>query len=243
MDVQLKSYKKDFDYSYSLGVFPTLELLNFQAHKVIKVVISQNGMENQGVIKILDICKKENIEIQINDKAINRISKKENCYAIGVFKKYDIKLSEFNNHVVLVNPSDMGNLGTIIRTIMGFGIRDLAIVRPAVDIYDPKVIRSSMGAVFKLSFQYFDNFNDYMNLFNHDIYTFMLNAKESLPTVKPNELTPFSLVFGNEGSGLSDDFLDIGTSVIIPHNNEIDSLNLSLAVGIASYEFTKNTIR
>ncbi len=239
MDVQLKSYKKSFEYSYSLGVFPTLELLNFKHDKVIKVVISENSRENQGVMKILDICKKKGIEVEINNKAINRISKKENCYAIGVFEKYETMLNPLKDHVVLVNPSDMGNLGTIIRTILGFNIKELAIIRPAVDIYDPKVVRASMGALFRLHFQYFDDFESYMGSFNHDIYPFMLNAKETIHTVSPKGDKPFSLVFGNEGSGLGDEFLDIGTSVIIPHSDEIDSLNLSIAVGIASYEMTK----
>ena len=239
MDVQLKAYKKDFEYSYTLGVFPTLELLNFQMDKVIKVILSQDGMENEGVKKIIDICEENNIECQINNKAINRISKKKNCYAIGVFKKYEIDLSKSLNHVVLVEPSDMGNLGTIIRTILGFNIKNLAIIRPAVDIYDPKVVRASMGAIFKISFEYFDSFEEYMNEFDHNIYTFMLDAKETLPNIKVNKNRPFSLVFGNEGSGLSDEFLEIGTSIIIPHGDEIDSLNLSIAVGIACYEFTK----
>lgn len=239
MDVQLKPYKKNFEYSYSLGVFPTLELLNFKPYEVIQVIISENSKENQGVMKILDICREKNIEVQINDKAINRISKKENCYAIGVFKKYEEILNQSRNHVVLVNPSDMGNLGTIIRTIIGFNIKDLVIIRPAVDIYDPKAVRASMGAFFRLRFQYFDDFETYMKSFDHDIYTFMLNAKETIHTVKPAKNKPFSLVFGNEGSGLSDDFLDIGTSIIIPHSHEIDSLNLSIAVGIATYEFNK----
>ena len=239
MDVQLKAYKKDFEYSYTLGVFPTLELLNFQMDKVIKVILSQDGMENEGVKKIINICEENNIECQINDKAINRISKKKNCYAIGVFKKYEIDLSKSLNHVVLVEPSDMGNLGTIIRTILGFNIKNLAIIRPAVDIYDPKAIRASMGAIFKISFEYFDSFEEYMKCFDHNIYTFMLDAKETLPNIKVNKNRPFSLVFGNEGSGLSEKFSNIGTSVIIPHGDEIDSLNLSIAVGIAAYEFTK----
>lgn len=239
MDVQLKAYKKDFEYSYTLGVFPTLELLNFQMDKVIKIILSEDGMENEGVKKIINICEENNIECQINNKAINRISKKKNCYAIGVFKKYEIDLSKSLNHVVLVEPSDMGNLGTIIRTILGFNIKNLAIIRPAVDIYDPKVVRASMGAVFKISFEYFDSFEEYMNEFDNYIYTFMLDAKETLPNIKVNKNRPFSLVFGNEGSGLSDEFSNIGTSVIIPHGDEIDSLNLSIAVGIAAYEFTK----
>jgi TrmH family RNA methyltransferase len=239
MDVQLKAYKKDFEYSYTLGVFPTLELLNSQIDKVIEVVLSSEGMENEGVIKIIDICKEYNIKYEINNKVINRISKKQNCYAIGVFKKYNIKLDMDKNHLVLVEPSDMGNLGTIIRTMLGFNIKNLAIIKPAVDIYDPKAIRASMGATFKISFEYFDSFEEYMMSFNHNIYTFMLDAKESLYDVNIKKDKPFSLVFGNEGSGLSHEFSNIGTSIIIPHSSEIDSLNLSIAVGIAIYEFTR----
>ena len=49
----------------------------------------------------------------------------------------------------------MGNLGTIMRTMVGFGMEDLAIIRPGVDAYDPKVIRASMGSIFHLRFAYF----------------------------------------------------------------------------------------
>ena len=242
MDIQLKSYKKDFQYSYSLGVFPTLELIKYKREETLMVLLSADSTENEGVIKIIELCNKYNIKFEINDKAINRISKKENCYAIGVFEKYEQKLNSHNNHIVLVNPSDMGNLGTIVRTILGFGIKDLAIIRPGVDIFDPKAIRASMGAAFKIAFQYFDSIDSYLNTYNHDIYTFMLNAKESLHNVHIDSRKPFSLVFGNEGSGLSDEFINIGTSLIIPHSDDIDSLNLSIAVGIVAYEFAKKTV-
>lgn len=54
------------------------------------------------------------------------------------------------NHVVLVNPSNAGNLGTIIRSCIGFGVEDIAIILPAVDLFDPKTIRASMGAKAKI---------------------------------------------------------------------------------------------
>lgn len=239
MEIQLKSYKKDFEHSYSFGMFPTLELLEYRPEYMIKVLVSSKAEENQGVEKIKQICSEKGIEVQVNDKAINRISPKENCYAVGVFGKYSPELRGDRNHVVLVNPSDMGNLGTIIRTSIGFGIEDIAIVRPGVDIFDPKVVRASMGAVFRMNFKYYDDFRDYMSTYNHDIYTFMLKAKMKLHDANVTSDKPFSLVFGNEGSGLSDEFLDYGTSVIIPHSKNIDSLNLSIAVGLAEYEFTK----
>ena len=66
----------------------------------------------------------------------------------------------------------------------------------------------------------------------------MLKGATALDEIYP-ENVPFSLVFGNEGRGLDDDYLEVGKSILIPHSKEIDSLNLSLAVGIGLYEFTK----
>lgn len=240
MDLNLKSYKKDYDYSYSFGAFPTIELLKTKPDNIVKVLVSINFKENSPASSIYDICKSKDIEIQVNDKVFNRLSPKENCYVIGVFKKYKTFLEPSSNHIVLVNPSNMGNLGTIIRTLVGFGIYNLVIISLGVDIYDPKVIRASMGSIFKINFQYYDSFELYMNNFKkHQIFTFMLNGKETLQDMKIDKDCVFSLVLGNEASGLGDEFLYYGTSVVIRHSNEIDSLNLPVSVSIAAYEFTR----
>ncbi|MDF2698877.1 MAG: TrmH family methyltransferase [Haloplasmataceae bacterium] len=240
--IKYKTYKKDFDYSYTLGIFLTIELLNQKPESVIEVLLSSQTQNSTGVAKIIDICHAKNIPFEMNDKMISILSPKENCYAIGIFKKYDCSLDKLKNHIVLVNPGDSGNLGTIIRTALGFDINQLAIIRPGVDIFDPKSVRASMGALFNINFVYFDSFEDYQNNYlNHDIFTFMLNAKIKIHDIKPDLNKPFSLVFGNESSGLDPKFASVGTSVIIPHNQSIDSLNLSIATGIAIYEFTKKS--
>jgi len=59
----------------------------------------------------------------------------------------------------------------------------------------------------------------------------MTDGAQSLETIRLQ--SPFALVFGSEGAGLSDEYREIGTSVVIPQSKRIDSLNLSLAVGIA----------
>lgn len=241
MSNKIKTYKKDLDYSYTLGVFLTIQLLELYPQYVTKVINSSNSFKNSGLDKILELCKKHNIPIETSDKCINKLSPKGNCYSIGVFNKYKEPLKPNENHIVLVNPSNSGNLGTIIRSSLGFGIKNIAIIRPGVDIFDPKVIRASMGAIFHVSFEYYDSFNDYINNFkSHNIYTFMLNGKKKLSTLDEVSKEPFSLVFGNEASGLSEEFKDIGTSIVIPHSQDIDSLNLSVAVSIAEYQFTKN---
>ena len=57
----------------------------------------------------------------------------------------------------------MGNLGTILRSCLGFGMKDIAIIKPGVDIFDPKVVRASMGSIFSLNISYFNSFEDYKN--------------------------------------------------------------------------------
>ncbi|HLG62225.1 MAG TPA: TrmH family RNA methyltransferase [Ktedonosporobacter sp.] len=233
-DLALHKYKKSLDYSYTFGVFPTLELLMRQPTHVMKVIVSTKGETNIGISKIWELCHKHTIQVEINDGLLNKISPKENIYALGVFKKYTSKLNDHSNHIVLVHPSDTGNLGTIIRTMLGFQMRNLALVRPAVDFFDPKVIRASMGAVFSIHFSYFDSFIDYQKDHQQHFYPFMTNGEIQLPDAAFK--TPFSLIFGNEAAGLGDNYLEIGTSVAIPQNHLVDSLNLAVAVGIALYE-------
>jgi len=240
MTQKIRTYKKDFDYSYTLGSFLTIELLNYQSDKVSKVILHTKAKESEGISKIISLCKKNSIPYEYNDKLIEKLSPKENCFAIGIFQKYQPELDKNDNHVVLVNPSDSGNLGTIIRTSIGFGVKNLAIIRPAVDIYDPKTVRASMGALFNINFSYFNDFSEYQKHFpKHHCYPFMLNGKLRIQEVDiPHK--PFALIFGNEGKGLDSSFSNVGTSVVIPHLKTIDSLNVSIAVGIAIYEFTKH---
>lgn len=232
----MKKYNKKFSYSYSFGIYPTLELLEKKRELIINVFFKESAKKSEKAKQILDLCKEYGIKYEFNDKAIDSISVKENTYVLAVFKKYKSEVSN-TNHIVLVNPSDSGNLGTIIRTSLGFGVKDIVLIRPAVDIFDPTVVRSSMGAIFDINFEYFDNYQEYIDKYStNNPYYFVLD-KEAKNIKKVTFASPFSLVFGNEGSGLSQETgNDRGTKVVIPHTNNIDSLNLSVAVGISLYE-------
>lgn len=235
----LRKYNKKNNYSYTFGMFPTFELLENKVQYVDRVLL-YTSVSQEIVKKVCDICDKNNIMITINDRIIEKIREKDNCLIIGVFQKYRCQLAHNKNHVVLVNPGDSGNLGTIIRTCVGFGIHDLAIIEPAVDIFNPKAVRATMGALFHINFQCFNSFKEYFKTYGNErkIYPFMLKGAVALDEIYPVNV-PFSLVFGNEGRGLDDDYLKVGKSILIPHSKEIDSLNLSLAVGIGLYVFTK----
>src|SRR5688572_27401270 len=224
MDIELKKYKKEYNHSYSFGVFSTLELLQARPEQVVRVLISPRGSKNEGVRKLEEICRRKRIMTEVNERLIERISSKENHYAIGIFRKYTQELDAGANHVVLVNPSDMGNLGTIARTMLGFGMPDLGLIKPAADIFDPRAVRSSMGAIFRLRFRYFDTFDEYHAEHSRNLYPFMTSGKVALDKARFEQ--PYSLIFGNESSGLPAEYAELGTSVTIRHNSAIDSLSL-----------------
>lgn len=234
----MKIYKKNDETSYTLGVFPTIELLKTRPHDVIRVIVHSSIEKNKGYPLIQQLCQQNHIHIDIHDKTIDKLSPKNNCFAIGVFKKYRCDIED-QNHVVLVNPMDMGNMGTIMRTMLGFGYKNLIIIRPAVDIFDPKVIRASMGAIFHLNIKYYNEFETYYDQYrHHEFYLLMLKGAKNIHKVSANHI--HSLVFGNESSGLPDQYLEYGQSVFIPHSEDIDSLNLSMALGLTLFHFSKD---
>lgn len=232
-----KKYKKEDDYSYTLGPFPTFELLHCRPEQVREVLIAENFNEKE---KLEALCREKGIRYTCSPKTLERISNKEICYAAGVFTKYNSHLDPSKPHVVLNNPSDMGNLGTILRTLLGFGIKDLAVITPAADLFHPKVIRASMGAMFHMNISLFSGFEEYLELYGdgRDIFPFMLDGKKVLSLADCPRSEKYALVFGNEAKGLPPEFADYGTSIFIPQSDEVDSLNLAVSVAVGSFIFT-----
>lgn len=237
---KLLPYHKGLDYSYCMGVFPCLELMEARPQIVRRLLLDPRGEENTGVVKLRTLCEDHHIRWEYGPKLLARISRKDNCYAALAFDKYEDNLSADASHVVAHHISDSGNLGAILRTWLGFGGMDLAIIRPAVDFFDPHALRASMGAAFKLRVRQYDDFEDYRKDFpGHKLYPFMLEGALPLRDAASNVKAPYSLIFGNEGAGLPKEFSNMGQSVVIPHRDSIDSLNLSIAAALGIYAFTQ----
>ena len=236
-EMRIKPYKKDFSYSYTEGVFPTVELVECAPESVVRIIASSKGENNSGVALLKEKCYALNIPFSVDDNTIARICPKGSVMAVGIFHKYQKELNTKNKHIVLVNPADMGNFGTIVRTAAAFSFFDIAVIEPAADYFDPKAIRASMGAFFRVNVHSYNSFEDYRKIAGkRDFYPFMLKG-ESLEAYKPEIDTdrPCSLIFGNESRGLDDSYLEIGTPLKIEHLNTVDSLNLTIAAGIAMH--------
>ena len=214
---KLEAYSRKLPYSYALGLFPSLTLVSTRPELAQRLLLNPEGMGNEGVEKLRALCREKGVREEEAGRVLRRESKKDNCYAGVVFEKRD------------------GNLGTALRSLLGFGYEDVALIRPCVDAFDPHVVRASMGAFFQLRLRTFDTFDDYRALYpGRALYPFMLDGARPLDEVARCAHTPFSLVFGNEQSGLPAVFQTYGQSVFIPQSDKIDSLNLSVAVSIGA---------
>lgn len=231
-------YKKSNQTTYTLGASLTYELLSRKGERALHVYFHPDFLKSEMYPVFVKMCRDNIVPTSINEKIFRRLSDKEKCLVIGEFLKYDTGIKMENNHLVLHHISNMGNLGTIIRTAIGFGFDDIVLIRPSCDIYDPKVIRATMGAIFQIRFAYYESFEEYRKeAGDREYYCFRLNASEDLRKVKKAE--HYSLVFGNESSGLPEEFDHIGNGVLIHTAKTIDSLSLPVAVSIGLYEFTR----
>ncbi|MBR2823831.1 MAG: TrmH family RNA methyltransferase [Clostridia bacterium] len=235
----LSGYKSDLDYSYAPGIFPSMECLKYRPEQVRRLLIHPAAHGREGADRLIALAEEHRIRVETAERVLSRISGKENCYAAAVFEKREDALDPEKPQVLLHEPGDSGNVGTILRTALGFGIEDVALIRPCVDLFDPRTVRASMGSLFRLRVRMYDRFEDYREAMgDRDYYPFMLDASVPLAEAleKPVRARR-TLVFGNEGRGLPPAFSKVGQPVRIPSNDRVDSLNLAIAAGIGIYAF------
>ena len=237
----LSPYKSGLDYSYAPGFFPAMECLTYRPDKVRRLLIHSSAAGREGADKLRMLAEEHEIRVEEADRALARISGKDNCFAAAVFEKFEDEPAGEKPHIVLNNPGDSGNVGTILRTALGLGIEDVALIRPCVDLFDPKTVRASMGAMFRLRVKTYDRFEDYRTVFTErKLFPFMLDASVPLQEAVKEKPALWTLVFGNEGKGLSGEFASYGQAVRIESNEKVDSLNLAIAAGIGIYAFTRS---
>lgn len=102
------AYDKNDNHTYAIGVFPSMELLAARPESVRCLLVSPAGYQNAGVNKLIEACRGMNVPVEEAPRAVERISGKENSWVVTVLNKYACSLDPAANHVVLHNPSDVG---------------------------------------------------------------------------------------------------------------------------------------
>lgn len=192
--------------------------------------------------KLIDQIKKKSIRLElVSSKELEAISSVEHSQGILAIVKYlqpDVSIlftnkNEKSKVVLLDNISDPGNMGTIIRTVDWFGLDALIITGNSVDIYNPKVVRSTMGSLFHIPIFIKKNTLEIIKkLKEKDFIIIAADLKgEQYNQIKyPNKS---AIVFGNEAHGISSEIKPyVDKFVTIPGRGQAESLNVAISVGI-----------
>ncbi len=146
---------------------------------------------------------------------------------------------ENKNPLILVAeaPEKPGNIGAILRTADAANVDAVVIANPKTDLYNPNIIRSSVGCLFtnQIATGTTSEIIEFLKSKNINIYCAALQASVDYHTQNFKE--PTAIVVGTEATGLSDAWLENSTqNIIIPMQGEIDSMNVSVAAGILIFE-------
>ena len=143
--------------------------------------------------------------------------------------------------LILENIQDPGNLGTMLRSSEGAGVTGVILSKGSADVYNPKVIRSPMGSIFRMPFMYVDNLPAFVEkLSERGIKTYAAHLKGKRNYDKFDYTKPTAFLIGNEGNGLSKETADAASEyVLIPMKGQVESMNAATSAAILTFEASR----
>ena len=214
----------------------------------LEYVFINEDFENKDEHKnFVNILKEKHIKIyKTTNKLFNDLVDTESTQGIlGVveFKQRTIEenLNEKDKFVLILDRiQDPGNMGTIIRTADAAGVDAIIALKGCVDIYNPKVIRSTMGSIFDMNIihETQEEALRVLKLKNFDIVSSYLNTNNYYNNIEYDYKT--ALVIGNEANGINDELISKSDKLVkIPIYGNAESLNAAISSAILMYEIKK----
>jgi TrmH family RNA methyltransferase len=212
------------------------ELYNSSFKTKIIILKKEHSQEAFEISKRFE--KKKIPQYFINEKIFNKISdtkSPQDILAVVNFRE-DAPLHD-EPFIALENLGDPGNIGTIIRTAEWFGFRQILLSESCADKYNPKLVRATMGSIFRVSIIDGLDFKISLKKYfpKHNLYGASITAKNGIHTI--NTKGNFGLIFGSESHGLSREIRKILTREYKIPGIGAESLNVSVAAGISMYHF------
>ncbi|QXP78090.1 MULTISPECIES: TrmH family RNA methyltransferase [Winogradskyella] len=182
--------------------------------------------------------------IEISKEVFQKLAHRDTTEGvIAVVKTKDhtleaLKLQNKNPLILVAEaPEKPGNIGAILRTADAANVDAVIIANPKSDLYNPNIIRSSVGCVFttKIAMGSSEDAIAFLKKYNFNIFSAIL--QESEPYHTQDYTLPTAIVVGTEATGLTEEWRQAATkNISIPMQGEIDSMNVSVAAGILIFE-------
>lgn len=185
-----------------------------------------------------------NVElIEINKEVFQKLAYRdstEGILAVAKIKSFELKdLKLSKNPLILVAeaPEKPGNIGAFLRTVDAANLDAVIIANPKSDLYNPNIVRSSVGCLFTTQIATGTTDEVIAFLKERKINFYCATLQNSTPYHTQNFTSPTALVVGTEATGLTQAWRDAATkNIIIPMQGEIDSMNVSVAAAILIFE-------
>ena len=145
--------------------------------------------------------------------------------------------------IALDDIQDPGNLGTILRTIDSIGLNQILVSKGTADSYNSKVVRSTMGAIFRVKIIECEDLEKTLKEVKRQKYELVITSLQTKNSIYDIEYNKKVIVIGNEGNGVSKKIQDMAdVKVKIPMIGKTESLNVSVATGIVLYEYIRQKL-
>lgn len=165
------------------------------------------------------------------------------CKNVKVYA--DMRIKNPMKVVVLENIQDPSNMGNILRTAEALGINTVFISNDSTDIYSPKVLRGSMGAVFRLDITIVDDMSAFTDELKKNRITVAATVPDStaVPITSVHDFTNTAVIIGNEGNGIKKQTLEAcDLKLTVPMLGRAESLNASSAAAIVLWEMQRKSV-
>lgn len=163
---------------------------------------------------------------------------------LGIAKKKECKFDIYDDTIFMLdNIQDPGNLGTIIRSLDSCGLKQLILSENTVDCYNGKVVRSSMGAIFRVDIYENQNLIEKIQELKALGYRIIITSLDTNKTHFDIDYKKTVIVIGNESNGVSKEIKDLADEKIkIPMLGKTESLNASVAASVIMYEIVRRKL-
>lgn len=225
------------------------EAKNLCKENIVKVYVTENFLSEVSMNHQITLEKNsdyfEDIPVEVvKDSIFKEVSETVTPQGIlAVVKQphytiHDILNKQEVSLLLLEDLRDPGNLGTIIRTAEGAGVTGVILSKNSVDLFNPKVIRSTMGSIFRVPFVYADNFIGMLSCLKEEKITiFAAHLAGAIWYDEADYRGRSAIMIGNEANGLSLESEKYGDVLVkIPMQGNIESLNAAVAAALLMYE-------
>ena len=216
--------------------------------KIKQIVICENCLKTEIIPKNLmyEIAKYECIYVTENIfKLISDVNAPQGILAV-IDRKIDNNKIDYNSDIIVAldDIQDPGNLGTILRTIDSIGLSQILVSKGTADCYNPKVIRSTMGAIFRVKIIECDNLQETLKEIKKHKFKVLVTSLQTENSLYDSDLNKKVIVIGNEANGVEKEIQDMAdVKIKIPMIGKTESLNAAVSTAVVLYEYVRRKIK